>query len=342
MTDDELKRLLVDIESDRVERKESDSASTKIREAVCAFANDMPNNAEAGVIFIGVKDDGSCANLPITDELLRKLSDIRSDGNILPLPIMTVQKRVLQGCETAVILVEPSDFPPVRYRGRVWIRVGPRRAIASAEEERRLNERRRSNDLPFDLKPVSSSSMYDLQLDLFEQQYLRVAVAPDILAENERTISQQLTSLRFVTVDNPNVPTVVGLLAVGKSPADFIPGAYIQFLRIDGTDLAAPIMDQKECHGPLPDVLRRIDEILDANIHVAIDIQSDSTERQYPDYPVVAMQQYLRNAVMHRDYESSNAPIRLTWFKDRIEIQNPGGPYGQVTRDNFGQPGITD
>jgi ATP-dependent DNA helicase RecG len=45
---------------------------------------------------------------------------------------------------------------------------------------------------------------------------------------------------------------------------------------------------------------------------------------------------------MHRDYGTSNAPVRLTWFKDRIEIQNPGGPYGQVTVENFGNPGITD
>jgi ATP-dependent DNA helicase RecG len=45
---------------------------------------------------------------------------------------------------------------------------------------------------------------------------------------------------------------------------------------------------------------------------------------------------------MHRDYESSNAPVRISWFNDRIEIQNPGGPFGQVNRKNFGNPGITD
>jgi ATP-dependent DNA helicase RecG len=61
-----------------------------------------------------------------------------------------------------------------------------------------------------------------------------------------------------------------------------------------------------------------------------------------PDYPLDALQQLVRNAVMHRDYQTSNAPVRITWFRDRIEIQNPGGPYGQVTRENFGQPGITD
>jgi ATP-dependent DNA helicase RecG len=45
---------------------------------------------------------------------------------------------------------------------------------------------------------------------------------------------------------------------------------------------------------------------------------------------------------MHRSYEGTNAPVRLTWFSDRIEIVNPGGPYGIVTAANFGQPGVTD
>ena len=63
---------------------------------------------------------------------------------------------------------------------------------------------------------------------------------------------------------------------------------------------------------------------------------------QSPDYPLVALQQVARNAIMHRNYDGTNAPVRITWFSDRIEIQNPGGPFGQVTRDNFGKPGITD
>ncbi len=34
--------------------------------------------------------------------------------------------------------------------------------------------------------------------------------------------------------------------------------------------------------------------------------------------------------------------MRCYWYDDRIEIHNPGGPYGQVTADNFGQPAVTD
>ena len=45
---------------------------------------------------------------------------------------------------------------------------------------------------------------------------------------------------------------------------------------------------------------------------------------------------------MHRSYESTNAPVRIYWFSDRIEIQNPGGLFGQVTEENFGIGSITD
>ncbi|MFW6106767.1 MAG: ATP-binding protein [bacterium] len=343
MIDDvELQQLFTDLESDRVERKESASDANKIRQAICAFANDMPGHHQPGVIFVGARDDGSRADLMITDELLRQLADMRSDGNILPIPTMSVQKKTLCACELAVIVVEPSLYPPVRYNGRIWIRVGPRRATASAEEERRLTERRRAGDLPFDLHPLSYATLDDLDLDLFQRTYLRAAFSADALDQNHRTMQQQLASLRFVTTNGRSTPTVVGILTLGKSPADLIAGAYVQFLRIDGTDLTAPILDQKECHGPLPELLPHIDDILTANIHIATDVTSASREARTPDYPIGSLQQLVRNAIMHRDYHASHAPTRVTWFNDRIEIQNPGGPYGQVNVENFGQPGITD
>lgn len=343
MIDDSgLARLLANLESDRVERKQSMADPGRIRQAICAFANDLPGHGAPGVIFVGVRDDASCAHLPITDALLRTLADMRSDGNILPLPAIIVQKRTIGDCEFAVVIVEPSLYPPVRYNGRIWIRVGPRRATATGEEERRLNERRRARDLPWDLHPVTSASLGDLDIDLFERTYLRAAFSAEVLEQNQRTTEQQLTSTRFLSPDEGANPTVVGLLAIGKSPADYVPGAYVQFLRIDGSQLSDPIADQKDCHGPLPELLRTLDEIMSAQIRTATDITSGHTEVRTPDYPIAALQQLVRNAVMHRDYETSNAPTRITWFRGRVEIQNPGGPYGQVTTENFGEPGITD
>ncbi len=338
----ELLALLRDAESDRVERKSSAKDIDKISEAVCAYANDLAGHGRPGVIFVGVNDDGSCAGLPITDELLRKLADIRSSGNIIPIPQITVQKHILNDCEMAVIVVEPADAPPVRYKGRVCIRVGPRRAIADAQEERTLAERRRARDLPWDLRSFPSARMEDLDLERFRREYLPAAVDPDILEQNHRSLEEQLASLRFVeSVDHPT-PTALGLLVCAKDPRRFIPGAYVQFLRIDGKELTDPIKDQKEIDGTLPEMLRRLDELFEVHIQVASDLASAPVEIRSPDYPLLAVQQIARNAVMHRDYETSHAPVRITWFEDRIEILNPGGPYGLVNRTNFGQPGVTD
>lgn len=342
MDDSQLETLLKDIESDRVERKASTSDKGKLCQAICAFANDLPNHQQPGVLFIGVNDDGSCANLSITDQLLLTLSNMRSDGNILPFPAITVQKRTLAGCELAAVIVEPSYAPPVRYDGRIWVRVGPRRATATAEEERRLSEKRRSRDLPFDIQSLPSGTLDDLNLTLFQQEYLPSTLPIDILEENQRTVEHQLASVRFIRTLPSIQPTNLGILVVGKDPRQLIPGAYIQFLRIEGTELTDPIKDQKEIAGPLSMMLRVLDEILQSHISIASDLTAQSVEIQQPDYPLVALQQLARNAVLHRTYEGTYAPVRITWFSDRIEIQNPGGPFGQVNRQNFGMPGITD
>lgn len=160
-TDAELEALMEDIESDSAERKESWSgdAPEKGRQAVCAFANDLPNHRRAGVLFVGVRNDGAPTGLPITDQLLLTLSDIKVDGQTVPPPTMIVEKRNLKGRDVAVVIVQPADAPPIRYRGRIWIRTGPRRDIASIQDERILNEKRRYRDLPFDAQPVPSASL---------------------------------------------------------------------------------------------------------------------------------------------------------------------------------------
>jgi ATP-dependent DNA helicase RecG len=343
MNDTELEKLMVDLESDRVERKTSASDTNKISQVICAFANDLPNHRQSGVVFVGVKDDGSCAGLNITDELIRKLTDMRLEGNIVPIPSMMVQKKNLKGCEVAVIIVQPADAPPVRYKGQVWIRVGSSRAVANPDEERRLGEKRRGRDVPFDIQPIVSASIEnDIDMELFRREYLPNAIANDVLERNQRTLEQQLMSLRFAISEESSLPTFLGIMVAGKDPRNFIPGYYIQFMRIDGLELTDPIKDQKEIAGPLSQILNSLDDTFKAHIFVSSDLVSSSVEKRHPDYPLVALQQLARNAVLHRNYEGTNAPVRITWFNDRIEIQSPGGPFGQVNRQNFGQPGITD
>src|SRR6266568_1886430 len=131
----ELLSLLAEGEADRIERTTSIKDTDKFSEAVTAFANDLPNHGLPGYLVIGVNDDGSPSGLEVTNQLLQNLGGLRSDGNIQPLPSLNVAKFSLPGGDVAVVEVLPSDLPPVRYKGRVCIRVGPRKSIANQHEE---------------------------------------------------------------------------------------------------------------------------------------------------------------------------------------------------------------
>ena len=66
MNQRELTHLLADIESDRIERTISVNDIEKFSEAICAFANDMPNSGKPGYLFIGARPDGT-ANGAVID-----------------------------------------------------------------------------------------------------------------------------------------------------------------------------------------------------------------------------------------------------------------------------------
>ena len=344
LDDLELERLLGAGESFRVDYKErlDGNTATSIREAVCSFANDLPGSGQPGVVFVGVGDDGQPTGLDITDQLLTGLSNVKTDGNVVPPPSMFVEKRTLKGTDVAVVTVLPSDSSPVRYKGAIHIRSGPRRGIATPQDERILNEKRRGHALPFDIQPVPGAAVSDISIRRFDEEYLPGAFSPETLEANERSTEQRLATTKMIEgVDTPTA-TVLGLLVLGKRPRDFIPNSYVEFMRIDGAGLADPIADHETIDGTIPEILRRLDDKIRAHNSIGVDLTGSDRERREPSYPFVALQQLTRNAVMHRTYEATHAPVRVTWFNDRVEIHSPGGAYGAVTRENFGRPGVTD
>ena len=214
--------------------------------------------------------------------------------------------------------------------------------VLNEQEERILVEKRRFKNLPYDLYPVQSASLSDLSRVIFEDEYLPLAVAPDVLEANNRTYEEQLSSSKMISSPEDTTPTVHGLLTIGKKPQDYIAGAYIQFLRIDGVLLTDPVTDSEEIGGSITGMLRRTEEKLKSHNRTAVDVTSSATHKITTTYPIAALQQVLYNAVLHRSYEHTNAPVRINWYNDRIEIISPGGPYGNVTPENFGEPGVTD
>ena len=283
-----------------------------------------------------------CLGLPVTDELLRQLADMKTDGNIVPPPSLTVERRMLEGKEVAVVKVQPSNSPPVRCKGAIHIRTGPRRGIATAQDERILNEKRRYGDRPFDLYPIPTTDLSDLNLALFSYEYLPQAFSEEVLEANDRSLNEQLAATKMIASVDDTTATVLGILTIGKIPQDFLPGAYVQFLRIDGNEITDDIIDSQEIRGAISDQIRRLDDKLMSHNRIAVDITSGPIEKRTALYPIEAAQQITRNAIMHRTYEATNAPVRVHWYNDRIEILSPGGVFGAITTENFGKLGFTD
>ena len=95
----QLAALFADVESDLVERKETfdGEAPNTVRQAICAFANDLPNHRRAGVIFVGARDDGTPTGLEVNDALLLKLAHCkRPNAGALRLRLLA-QPHLLQG-----------------------------------------------------------------------------------------------------------------------------------------------------------------------------------------------------------------------------------------------------
>lgn len=334
LTLEELRAMLSDLESDRVERTISESNTDKFSEAICAFSNDFPNHKLAGYLIIGAEDKtGKITELTVSDKLLKDLAAIRNSGQILPQPAMTVQKYVLPEGELAVVEVFPSPFPPVRYKGKVWIRVGPSKAIANEAEELRLSEKRAVNAKTFDVSPAFGSSLSDINIELFKLTYLPNAIDSETLAANHRDLKQQLASLRLYDLAY-DCPTYAGILILGDNPKFYMQGAYVQYVQFVGTSMDTDVLNEQEFSGDLLSTMRELDSFVQKNVEQRPVRVSSLKEIIVKTYPSIAIRELLNNAVMHRNYES-NAPVKFYEFSDRLEIQNPGGLYGSARPDNF-------
>ena len=93
----------------RTERTVSINATEKFGQAICAFANDIMNTGKPGYLFIGANNDGKPSGLHFTDELQKNLAGMRSEGNILPQPVMQVYKVTLPKGDIAVVEVQPPN-----------------------------------------------------------------------------------------------------------------------------------------------------------------------------------------------------------------------------------------
>ena len=339
VTKDEVLELLRSTETYRIERTISTGDMDKFQEAICAFSNDLPNSREKGYLILGVHDNGVLSGLRVDDALMKKIAGIRSDGNILPLPMMSVERFEFTEGDLLVVEVSPALVPPVRYRGRTFIRIGPRRDIATEAEERVLLEKRTSYMATFDAMPCFGSSLKDIDAQFVKNEYLPQIIDSDVLMADKRSLQEQLAAIHLYDITN-DCPTNAAIILFGKKASFFLHGCYVQYVHFAGEDTGSEILNERQIRGSLCSILPKLESFVKDAIVTARPMRVSMLREQIVfNYPELALRELLMNACMHRDYQS-NMPIRIYQFSNRIEILNAGGLYGEARPENF--PTVND
>lgn len=316
-------------ENFRVEKTISVTDSKKFGEAICSFANDLPDEGSLGYLLIGVNDNNEVAGLTLDESIEQRILDFSKDGRIIPSPTIFTKIFHLEAGDVCVAEVLPSPLPPVRFNGKICVRKGPRRDYATEQEEKILIEKRNILGTTHDIQPCLQSTLVDLDTRGFQLTYLPLAIDEETLANNHRDIKFQLASLQFFHPQKDR-PTNAGILMFGTNPRFFMPGAYIQYVKYDGLELYDDDIVEKTFQGDFLTQFAQLKSFILTNI-VKSHLPELGQNYEY-DYPAKALEELVFNAVIHNDY-SVNAPIKFYEFKDRVEITNNGGLYGNSRND---------
>lgn len=342
MTFSELKSIVAEGENERVEFTVSTDKTDKYGEAICAFSNDLSDSKETGVFIVGVTNNGEIEGLSEkdTEKTMQTIAAIRSNGNIQPPPSFNIDKiKVADDRFALVVTVEPSIFTPVKYKGKISVRIGARSELANESDETRLKDKRASLSSTFDGIPCMSASFSDLDISQFKDKYLPLAVSQKFLENDDRSVREQMSAFNFYNLKLDR-PTNAGIILFGKDPTKFLHGAYVQYVKFVGKDRAGEILSQYEFKNNLSETLNELDVFIKTTISAPRPIPvSPLREEAVSDYPYWATRELLVNALIHREY-NSNGPVQFYQYDDRIEFLNHGGLYGRVNSENF--PKVND
>jgi predicted HTH transcriptional regulator len=319
---------LVEFKEVRLGERSVISPNTEDMAGECvAFAN-----ADGGVIFLGVDDDGVVQGIPKDRMGILEQWVINVATNNCEPPIRPVlRKEVLfrpDGTEGLVLLVEVRRGLYVHRTsgGRYYIRVGStKRDLTPAELARLMQQRGRT--FVFDEQPVVTATSEDLDMAALERFFGKKPAIP---------WPDLLRNTRVITSDEEGIerPTVAGLLAFGRKPREHLPSAYIDAAVYRAERLTSEDLIHAQSFESRVD--EQIDEATAFIERFMLKPARKPTGREdFPQYAIGAVHEAIVNAVAHRDYSLSGAKIRLFLFSNRFELYSPGGLPNTLTLENM-------
>lgn len=316
---------LVDIltrpEGKTLEFKRDLSSPDGVLKTLVAFAN-----TAGGTLLVGVEDrTRNVRGVSDALDVEERIANIVSDSIA---PRLLPEIEILPWRRTQVIAIEvhPSAARPhyLKREGAesgTYVRVGSTNRRADAEM---LQELRR----------VARGETYDEQpMPELDSEALDFRAASESFAPIRPLRKRDLETLRLLTdYQGRKVPTVGGVLLFGRERERHFPDAWIQAGRFAGQDKAR-IVDQAEFRElPVAAIDAAIGFIEKHSLRSAEIGRVRRTDRW--NLPPVAVREAVINAVVHADYAQRGAPIRISIFDDRLEIENPGLlPFGLTVAD---------
>ena len=294
----------------------------ELADEIGAFAN-----ARGGLMLCGVADDGKIQGMSqeqmlALDHLLLEVSTKAIEP---PLRI-DVHHRELDG-QAFVLAKVPRGKAMHQHSGRAFVRVGATNCLMTGDE--RLQRAWRyalGRSRRFDHQVVPETGFETLNERLWE---------PLLSVEGAADPRRGLMNLRLLAQDEAGVDraTVAGILLCTPSPQDWFSQATITATQYRGLDRSSGQLDAQEITGPLPVQIADAVQFVVRNMRVAA--RKTPVREDVPQYSKAAVFEAAVNAVAHRDYTVPSRRIRLSMFKDRLEIDSPGRLPNNMTIDGM-------
>ena len=317
----DLIELLKRSESKTLEFKRDLSSPDSVLRTIVAFAN-----TAGGVLLLGVEDAtrnvrGVAEPLAMEERLANLISD-----SVLPRLIPDIEILPWRRNHVLAVQVHPSPGRPhyltsAGLEGGVYVRVGS-------------TNRRAGRELIDELRRFARGETFDEQaMPECDSEALDFRSASESFASVRKLKRSDLDTLRLMTKhQGRNVPTVGGMLLFGKERDHYFPDAWVQAGRFRGTD-KTDIIDTLEIRSlPSQAVEEAIAFVQKHSLH-GMEIGSVRRKERW-NLPPVAVREAVVNAIVHTDYAQHGAPIRISIYDDRLEVENPGLlPFGLTVDD---------
>jgi ATP-dependent DNA helicase RecG len=311
------------------------------RETLSSFSN----TPGGGVIVLGVDEKTGFDVVGVSDPrtIQAKVMGLCADTMDPPIRPL-IETHEIDG--TTVITVEVPELDlarkPCFYKGAGPVNGSYRRVgdgdhrMTPYEVHQLIAGRGQPRD---DQEPVPEATREDLDPDAVRRLLARLRDGVSSFAEDpDATLLRRLRVL--VDHEGRTVPSVGGLLALGRYPQEFFPQLNVTFVHYP--DLSGPtaeqrFIDNQSIDGPIPVLVREALRVVRANMSRGAVIIGPGREDVW-EYPIDAVREAVVNAIVHRDYSpmARGSQIQIEMYPDRLMIRNAGGLFGPVTREQLG------